>query len=277
MPAPARTNLPSRFRNLTTPLPSIEISNFAGPLDLLLHLVRQGQMDIFNLPITALCEQYMVHLAAMETLDLNIAGEFFVMAATLIEIKSRMLLPPLPKADLLTSDGEENPDAVDPRTELVERLLEYSRYQGIAESLKQAEADRRALFFRQPMEYSGAYAAPLKFGTLSAADLLKTLERLLHSVGAGEQSVTAVRRQKVTLRLKMREVQSLSEKAGPGGIALVELMWEPFILHEIVLLFLALLELLKLGVVEVVQEAFCEDIRVFFVPEGQRSREVVAG
>jgi segregation and condensation protein A len=232
-------------------------------------------MDIFDLPIAALCEQFLAFLTAMESLDLNIAGEFFVMAATLVEIKSRMLLPPPPKADDSAPDNlSVDDDGVDPRTELVHRLLEYERFQSIAEALKQAETERRALFFRGPIEYTGDYRFPAKFGTLSAADLLRTLERLLASVGAGEQSVTAVRRQKVTLRIKMREIQTLVQKAGEQGLCLTELQpVPPYALYEIVLLFLALLELLKMGSVEVVQEDFCGAIRIFYVPEAGEVRQ----
>ncbi|MDX1931226.1 MAG: segregation/condensation protein A [Capsulimonadales bacterium] len=261
-----------REKRLSGELPAVELGSFNGPLDLLLHLVRLGRMDIFDLPMTSLCEQYLLHLAAMEAMDLNIAGEFFVMAATLIEIKSRMLLPPLPSAEPGESDGEEAlPAGNDPRAELVERLLAYNRFQTIAETLRQAEADRRALFFRPPSEYGGEYRFPPRFGTLSASDLLRTLERVLERVGAGERSVTAVRRQKVTLRIKMAEVRTRAEKAGGGGIELEWLLPDPpFLLNEVVLLFLALLELLKIGVVEVTQDDFCGTIRVFYVPETQR-------
>src|SRR5258707_12307706 len=85
-------------------LPAVHLAFFEGPLDLLMHLVRQGKMDIFDLPIVTLCDQYLVHLSALEALDLHIAGEFFVMAATLLEIKSRLLLPQPPKFD--TTDEE---------------------------------------------------------------------------------------------------------------------------------------------------------------------------
>ena len=261
----------ARPRTLYTPLPPVQLENFAGPLDLLLHLVRQGQMDIFDLPIAALCEQYLAYLSAMKAVNLSVAGEFFVMAATLIEIKSRLLLPPVPKPEAEMVDGAEGDSTADPRAELVERLLEYGKFQSIAEGLKVAEGERRSLFFRSPMEYSSAYASPAPFGTLSASDLLKTLSRLLNTVGAGEQAVTSVRRQKVTLRLVMREVQTRAQGAGTAGIALTQLLPAPsYLLREVVLLFLALLELLKSGIVRVIQPQFCADIQVFFVPETER-------
>lgn len=263
---------PAAASPATTPhynLPTVRLETFEGPFDLLFHLVRQGKMDVLDLPIVTLCDQYIAHLAQMESLDLNIAGEFFVMAATLLEIKSRLLLPQPPKPEKeVDSEGE----AEDPRAELVRRLLEYGKYQAIAESLRRAEGDQKNVFFRAATEYKGDYRTPPRFGELSADQLLRTLERMLASVGAGEKSITSVRRQKITLRMKMREVSGAAERAGIDGCPLDHLMPEPpFALLEIVLLFLALLELLKVGAVRVMQEAFCGEIRVFFVPEIERA------
>ena len=249
---------------------------FEGPLDLLLHLVRQGRMDIFDLPIATLCDQYLGHMAAMEALDLRVAGEFLVMAATLLEIKSRLLLPAPPKEETGNGDEDENGGgALDPRAELVERLLEYGKYQRLAETLLACENERRRLFFREPTLPGPQHALPPRFGQLSADELLRTLQRLLATVGAGEQAVTSVRRQKITLRLKMREVLTRTEAAGPRGVTLDDLLpHPPFALLEIVLLFLALLELLRIGSILVAQEEFCGEMRVFFVPEAERARIV---
>lgn len=259
---------------VASPLLTVQIGTFEGPLDLLLHLVRAGRMDIFDLPISTLCDQYLTYLRAMEEMDLSVAGEFFVMAATLLEIKSRMLLPAPPKEEGDDGSGGEGGDGEpeDPRAELVRRLLEYGKYQGIAESLRDREGERRQVFFRSRAEYSGAFRTPPRFGELSAEELLRTLERMLAAVGAGERAVTSVRRQKITLRMKMREVVTLAERAGSEGLNLSRLLPEaPFALLEVVLLFLSLLELLKVGTIVVAQEEFCGEIRVFFVPENERA------
>jgi segregation and condensation protein A len=212
-------------------------------------------------------------------MDLSVAGEFLVMAATLLEIKSRLLLPAPPK-DETEGESDSGQAPIDPRAELVQRLLEYGKYQAIAEGLKQREADRKCVFFRDAMDAAtiSGFALPPKFGELSADHLLRTLERMLASVGEGERSITSVRRQKITLRMKMREVLVYAERAGTGGIALTALVPEsPFALLEVVLLFLALLELLRSGSVLVAQEEFCGDIRVFFVPEADRAGIVGEG
>ena len=273
--------LPAPNNALANPLPPVHLAAFEGPLDLLLHLVRVGKMDIFDLPITDLCDQYLAHLHAREKWDLAVTGEFLVMAATLLEIKSRLLLPPLPKPDAADETGDnmgnDSGDGGDPRAELVRRLLEYGKFQTVAETLRNNETEMRHVFFRTPLPYSGAYATPPRFGELSAEQLFQTLERLLKSVGAGERAVTSVRRQKITLRMKMREVLVASEKAGDTGVLLVDLL--PDILTEklpVVLLFLALLELLKNGAVIVAQDTFCGEIRVFFVPEAHRANLIGA-
>ena len=251
-------------------LPPVRLDAFEGPLDLLLHLVRVGRMDIFDLPILLLCDQYIGYLGAMEALDLNIAGDFLVMAATLLEIKSRLLLPAPPRDE--TDDESESGEFIDPRAELVQRLLEYGKYQSIAEALRGAEADQRMVFFRAPTEYSGAFAAPPRFGEMSAESLFRTLERILQSVGAGERALTSVRRQKITLRMKMREVLGQAHHAAPDGALLHHLLpTPPFALLEIILVFLALLELMKIGSILVAQEEFCGEIRIFFVPENERA------
>src|ERR1051325_514372 len=106
--------------------PLFRLPVFEGPLDLLLHLIRENKLDIYDIPIAEITRQYLDYLAMMEMLDLTIAGEYLVIAATLLEIKSRMLLP---RQAVAVEEGEEE----DPRAELVEKLLEYQRYQGTVE------------------------------------------------------------------------------------------------------------------------------------------------
>src|SRR5438105_1143289 len=106
----------------TSNAPQFRLPIFEGPLDLLLHLIREQELDIYDIPIAIITQQYLEYLNEWEALDLTVAGEYLVMAATLLEIKSRLLLPQPPK--------NEDDEIEDPRAELVERLLEYQRYQG---------------------------------------------------------------------------------------------------------------------------------------------------
>ena len=120
---------------------NIKLDVFEGPLDLLLHLIRKSEVDIYNIPISEITDQYIAYLKAMEELDLDIASEFLVMAATLIEIKSKMLLPK--KKDEETAADE------DPRTELVEKLVEYKKYKEFASMLKGIE-ENNEIYFKSP-------------------------------------------------------------------------------------------------------------------------------
>ncbi len=246
-------------------LPQLQFGSFEGPLDLMLHLIRQGRMDIFDLPIAVLCDQYIGYLNERAAFDLSVAGEFIVTAATLLEIKSRLLLPAPPKPDPTEVAPPE-----DPRAALVRQLLEYARFQSLSDSLRDGEGEARKLYFRPRVELTGEYRPPPRWGELSADALLRTLERMLAGVGAGERQITSVRRQKITLRMKMREIITATERAGGHGVTLDSLLPPaPFALLDVVLLFLALLELLKAGSVRAIQEAFCGEILLFHVADGE--------
>ena len=272
MPTPDADS-PVTISSLPASLPPVRLAMFEGPLDLLLHLVRAGRMDIFDLPIATLCDQYIVYLRNLKSRDLVVAGDFLVMAATLIEIKSRMLLPPPP---LEESDTVEDEEALphDPRALLVRQLLEYGHYQMLGETLRERETERRNLFFRDKTLPPGGIALPPpRFGEQSPQDLWRTLQRILATVGGDEQSVTAVRKQKLTLRLTMRLILARVRRAMPQGVCVEELLPEPpFALFEAILLFLALLELMKTGDVVVVQECFLGELRVFELPSAEEQR-----
>lgn len=119
----------------------IKLELFEGPLDLLLYLVKKDHLNIYDIPISKVTEQYLAYIDMMKLLDLNIAGEFLVMAATLLQIKSKMLLP----AEESAPEEEE-----DPRAELVKRLLEYEKFKEIAETLRQKEVSQQEVFKRPP-------------------------------------------------------------------------------------------------------------------------------
>ena len=123
----------------------LSIGEFAGPLDLLLYLIRREQANIFDIPVAKITNEYLRYIKLMEKLDITLAGEFLVMAATLIEIKTKMLLPQEP-----TEDGEE--ELIDPRQELVDRLLEHQKFKNAAEVLWSRATVERAVFTRGPIE-----------------------------------------------------------------------------------------------------------------------------
>ena len=242
---------------------------FEGPLDLLMHLIRDNEIDIYDIPIAEITRQYLEYLEHWESLDLALAGEYIVMAATLLEIKSRMLLPQAPPPE-----GDD--DEQDPRAELVMRLLEYQRFQGAVETLQEWEAFRRKMFFRGALENPDDYLLPVEPGDLNALHLLEAFKRVLAAAGVQDENVSAVTpRRRVSLKMKMVE---LIRKiyACPEGISFEALFIAPYYLYDIVLTFLAMLELLKNERIRVSQNSPDEEIILYPIEEIRPTSEVVA-
>lgn len=232
---------------------------FEGPLDLLLHLVRENKVPITDIPIAVITDQYLEYLRMMEELDLEIASEFLVMAATLLEIKSRMLLPKPPRP----SDEEEE----DPRAELVARLVEYQKYKALVETLQTWEAERRQWFFRSPDAPVPDYELPIPVGELTPQHLLRALERLLAEAVDAPPPAILIPRKKLSLRLKIVEVWRRIQSAGEG-LRFEALLDAPFTKWDVLLTFLAVLELMRQGRVEARQEALFGEITLWARREG---------
>jgi len=248
---------------LTARVPyQISLPIFEGPLDLLLHLIRENRIDIYDIPIATITEQYLQYLALMEALDLEIAGEFIVMAATLIEIKSRTLLPPS------ITDQEEDEEPIDPRAELVERLLEYEKYKQAASMFREWESERQMLFARGEAEYTDAYDVAIPFDEITSFDLLGALRRILEEVGEGQEEVTSIQRRKITVRMRMSEIWRRVKDSGQA-VLFEELFDGPRTRVEIIITFLAMLELLKLRRIKVKQPEPFGSIHIFRHPEAQ--------
>lgn len=250
----------SRTSFLNTPLPYFKTQAFEGPLDLLLHLIRINKVDIYDIPIAEITEQYLAYVALLEQIDLASVGEYVVVAATLIEIKSRLLLP------LSSSESSEEED--DPRTELVARLLEYQSFHGAVETLRDWEAFRRTLYFRSATEQSDDYILPIAEAEADVSQLFHALSRLLAQAGVDEKPVTAVTpRRRLSLRLKMAEMLRHLQRAGDEGLMFESLFDLPCPCYDIVLVFLGLLELIKQERVRFVQRGAMQEIRLYFVME----------
>src|SRR3989338_814061 len=152
----------------------IHLEIFEGPLDLLLHLIKEEELDIYDIPIMRITEQYLEYLNLMELLDLEVAGDFLVVAATLMQIKSRMLLPPDP--------GATEEEECDPRAELVRRLLEYKTYKEAAGRLRGFETERNRVFVRPPAGWEntmGGGDAAAVFSEVSLFDLISALAKVI--------------------------------------------------------------------------------------------------
>lgn len=219
----------------------VQLDIFEGPLDLLLHLIKKNEVSITDIPIATITEQYLATVELMQDLSLDIAGEFLVMAATLIHIKSRMLLP-------ASEDLEEDEEGADPRAELVRRLLEYQRFKDAAAQLEQREVLTRDVFVRSGAP-SDEIALP-GFREVSVFELLAALRRVLERLP--KDNVHEVTLDKITVREKMTLV--LDTLRAQGQVLFEALFTEVKTRMEIVVTFLAMLELVKVRAIRIVQE-----------------------
>jgi segregation and condensation protein A len=222
---------------------------FEGPLDLLLHLIKKNEVSITDIPIATITEQYLATLELMQNLSLDVAGEFLVMAATLIHIKSRMLLP----AGDEEADEEEG---VDPHEELVRRLLEYQRYKEAAAELEQRDLLTRDVFVRSstPTEEAG----PRGFREVSIFELLGALKRVIDRLP--KDTVHEVALDKITVREKMTLL--LETLRVHGSVFFESLFAEAKSRVEVVATFLAMLELVKVRAIRVFQEEMAGPIMI---------------
>jgi len=221
-----------------TGLPPVSLDAFEGPLDVLLHLIRNQKMDIFDIPIASLTVKYLHILESQKPLDLEFAGDYLVMASTLTQIKSRMLLP-RPELD---EEGE----IIDPRAELVAQLLAYEQYRAAAEELEEYPRLQRDVFVRPVFPESREVERPLPEPDLDG--LLLAFRHVLQRVG-GE-----VRHHVFMDKMSVREQMSfVLERLKGGGMMLEELLIHPG-REAIVTTFLAILELWRDQAITVVQD-----------------------
>jgi len=219
----------------------VHLDIFEGPLDLLLHLIKKNEVGVADIPIATITEQYLAAIELMESLNLDVAGEFLVMAATLIHIKSRMLLP--------AEEGEPDADeGVDPREELVRRLLEYQRFKDAAAELEQRELLTRDVFARSPAATEEAPAPG--FREVSVLDLLAALKRVIERLP--KENVHEVIMDRITVREKMTLI--LDTLRSRGKVLFEALFGEVKSRLEIVVSFLAMLELVKMRAIRIFQE-----------------------
>ena len=223
---------------------SVKVEAFEGPLDLLLHLIKKNELDIYNIPIAAITRQYLEYLEIMRELNLDVAGDFLVMASTLLQIKSKTLLP----AYLNEEAGEEEEE--DPRAELVRRLLEYQRYKDAADRLAGGELLGRDVFARkfaaQDLVESEPADPPLE---VELFELIEAFQRVLAKVPEG--SIHEVITERISVADRINEI--LTRLEGRESLAFED-MFVDFLTREYVIAtFLAVLELCKLRLVNVVQ------------------------
>jgi segregation and condensation protein A len=244
-----------------------KLETFEGPLDLLLHLIDKSEIDIYNIPISEITDQYMDYLATMQELELEVTSEFLVMAATLLAIKSQMLLPKPPPPIEIDEDDFEDED-YDPRAELVQKLLEYRKYKSIAEELREKELARSLIYSREPEDLSRYIrqdnANPVE--GLIPADLAIAFQRALRKAKS-RNTVAKIRRDEISVKDRMRQLAGLLSERG-GRLMFSGLFDEETDREEVIVTFLALLELMKTKQVICYQNRLFDDI-VIVAKEGE--------
>ncbi|HIX14160.1 MAG TPA: segregation/condensation protein A [Candidatus Hungatella pullicola] len=246
---------------------SYKLENFEGPLDLLLHLIEKNKVSIYDIPIVTITEQYLEYVRNMEQEDLNLVSEFLVMAATLIDIKSRMLLPREEKAE----EEEE-----DPRAELVARLLEYKYFKYVSSELRDMEVGADRILYKEPTvpKEVAQYVPPVDLDEMLDGLTLAKLQEIFRSVmKRNEDRIDPVRSRFKTIA---REPISLEEKV-ESVLAYARLhrkfSFRSLLISqrdklEIVVTFLAVLELMKMGKLYLTQEHLFDDIMIDSLEEG---------
>ena len=227
-----------------TELPyQVRIENFEGPLDLLLHLIKKNEINIYDIPIAMIAQQYLSYIDAMKDLNLTVAGEFLVMAATLLQIKSKMLLP-------VEESAEDDEDGPDPREELVRRLLEYKTFKEAARQLDTQERMWREIYSRPiaPSE-DVAQSDETLLDNIGLFDLVDALQEILNR-NPGKKLLEIIP-DNLTVRDRMNVLlEALEGQESIGFEALFEASCHRLV---IIVTFLALLELIRLRTVRVYQ------------------------
>lgn len=230
----------------------IKLEMFEGPLDLLLYLVKKDHLNIYDIPIARVTEQYLQYIELMQLLDLNIAGEFLVMAATLIQIKSKMLLP-----------AEENQqveeEQEDPRAELVKRLLEYEKFKEIALNLREREVGQQEVFKRPKTENKEEQPADGEvYFEASLFDLISAFSQALEDVP--KEIFYEVVKDEFTVEDKVHTLLHLM--LVENSVALSRLFKEAKNKIEIVVIFLAVLELIRMREIVARQKGLFGEIEI---------------
>lgn len=224
----------------------VRLEVFEGPLDLLLYLIKKDEIDIYDIPIAHITEQYLEYLRLLEQLDIAVAGDFLVLASTLIYIKSKMLLPPSP-----TADGEEDLNE-DPRTELVERLLEYQKFKSAANMLYSRGEIESACYTRGAIETDDNN--PEVSATLF--DMLRVFREILKRAESAVEM--EIQRDEMTMAEKVQQIDRLLSDNGEINVRI--LFETARSKRELILTFLAFLELVKAMKISLIQRELFGEI-----------------
>ena len=243
----------------------IKLEAFEGPLDLLLHLIEKNKIDIYDIPIVEITAQYLDYIKQMETSDMNVMSEFLVMAATLIDIKCRMLLP-----KEVDEEGEEE----DPRAELVQKLLEYKLYKYMSLELRDRQVDAAKNLYREqklPPEVA-LYKPPLDYDQLIGDMTLSRLHEIFKTIiRRQEEKIDPIRsrygnieKEEIDMDVKLLYVEAYAREH--RHFSFRRLLEKQASKMEIIVTFLIVLELMKTGRISINQENLFDDIMITWMP-----------
>lgn len=239
-----------------------KLETFEGPLDLLLHLIDKAEIDIHEISISEITDQYMDYLHSMQELELEITSEFLVMAATLLSIKSKQLLPKPPVIEWEDEYDPYNMEEEDPQEELIRKLIEYRKFKGVAEVLHGKEWERSLIFSKEPEDLSPYLPETLENPVkgLHVSDLITVFHKALRKA-VKRNAVARIQRDEISVKDRIREVVAVLEASGKGERVLFsKLLHEEMYRHEIVVTFLAILELMKMKLILCYQNQVFDDI-----------------
>jgi len=241
----------------------LKLDIFEGPLDLLLHLIKEQKMDIHDISVSEISKQYLEYLDLISDLNLEVAGEYLVMAAELTRLKSKILLPS-------HGDEEEGEDGIDPRDELTRRLMEYQRYKSAATDLRQLEYDRQQLFSRgSELEIEEGEEEVIVDATVF--DLFSAFKQVLSQRTFKEDFEIKITTLSVTERIN-RILDTLNEHE---SVTFESLFVENRTKQEVIVTFLALLELMRMTLIRAQQGTHFETIRVYRTSDKETQEEML--
>lgn len=245
---------------------SVKLGVFEGPLDLLLHLIKKNRVDIYDIPIAVITEQYLEYIRVMKELNLDLAGEYLLMAATLTYIKSRTLLP------IEEVDEETGEEIEDPRAELVRRLLDYQRYKEASAFFTECDMLERDVFMRGYSEMD-ALRNELKGSEIIEASIFQLIEAIQTIIKQSKEKIIhEVTAERVSIKEKINEITA---RLTAEDMFLFTSLFEGAITRSMIIAtFLALLELIKLSMAKVVQTELFGPIRVLSLLKDSAGQEI---
>ncbi|MBY6035638.1 segregation/condensation protein A [Fictibacillus nanhaiensis] len=244
---------------------SVKLDGFEGPLDLLLHLIQTYEVDIYDIPVAIITEQYLHYIHTMKELKLDVASEYLVMAATLLAIKSKMLLPKH-EDDFIDQQMELDMEE-DPREELVRRLIEYRKFKSAADELKEREAARSLIYTREPLDLSQFEREDTakRVTNVTLYDMLQAMQKVFQEKIIRTPKQTTIERQEIPIETRMEQIkQSL---LSVGGKKRFSDLFDNASKEYMVVTFLALLELMKVKSINCEQNDHFSEIYITMIEE----------